>query len=132
MSGLRPPPEFGPRGADPPFRSERTLIKQHFFVAPTMSSESDVRAILNLVGSYPEVLSAVGQDPDVIAQLDAVRATSSHQFQEGTDPTSFQFQLRRIYTGGDGWPTAVVAWTFSLYFGLGLFVIVPVALDGCE
>jgi hypothetical protein len=121
---LQPPPEFGSRGADPPFRSESTLIKQHFFTAPATSTESGVLAIL--AGSYPDVLAAVDEDPDVVAQLDAVRASLSSQVPE--NPASFDFQLRRIYTGGDGRLAAVLAWVFSLYFGLGLFVTVPVAL----
>lgn len=94
-------------------RSESTLIKQHLFVAPAMSSESDVSAILELVDAHYDKRPVTDQDPELVAQ---------------PDPTSFWVQLRSIYTGHDGWLMTTVAWLLSLYAGLGLLIFGPVAL----
>jgi hypothetical protein len=103
------------------------LIKQHFFVAPAMSSESDVRAILDLVDSYPDALSAVNWEPGLIGQLDAARAGRSHLVPAGMDATSIRSQLWTIFTGRDGWLIATVAWLLSLFYGLGLIIFGAVA-----
>jgi hypothetical protein len=109
-------------------RSESTLIEQHFFMAPAMSAESDVRTILELVDSRPDVLPTAAREPGLIAQLDAARARKSSPVLVETNSMSFRCQMRNIYTGHDGRWTAVFAWLLSLFYGFGLIVFGAVAL----
>jgi hypothetical protein len=107
--------------------SESTLIEQHFFMAAAMSAESDVRAIVDLIDSHPDVLPAAYREPGLIAQLDAARTSRAHSVPTEMNPTSVWHQLRRFYTGQDGWLIAVVAWLLTLYAGAGLVIFGPVA-----